>query len=159
MLLCCIKQHLSYVQNLWYVIGFKWFNLILSKSGCTTYEAVFDFNAEQDTHLDLRQGDLVKVTRKEDNGWWRGTVNDRIGWFPSNYVQAAPQGKHILDDNLLLFSLNMKKKNRMNSVYFMLLDSLSEKNGGLLLNKSTGQNNEITNLILSFCEIATVIYL
>ena len=67
---------------------------MFSTAGLTTYEAVFDFPAEQDTHLNLQQGDLVKVTRKEDNGWWRGTVDNRIGWFPSNYVQAAPQGKN-----------------------------------------------------------------
>ena len=58
-----------------------------------TYEAVFDFPGELDTHLTLRQGDVVHVHRKEDNGWWRGTVADKTGWFPSNYVQAVLHGR------------------------------------------------------------------
>ena len=61
--------------------------------GCVTYEAVFDFPGELDTHLTLRQGDVVHVHRKEDNGWWRGTVADKTGWFPSNYVQAVLHGR------------------------------------------------------------------
>lgn len=61
-------------------------------SGCTSYEAVFDFKAEQSTHLSLKQGDHVRVNRKETAGWWRGTVGDQTGWFPSNYVQPALQG-------------------------------------------------------------------
>lgn len=61
-------------------------------SGCTTYEAVFDYKGELSTHLQLKQGDLVRVHRKEAAGWWRGTVEDQTGWFPSNYVQPAPPG-------------------------------------------------------------------
>ncbi|XP_053398762.1 E3 ubiquitin-protein ligase SH3RF1-like isoform X2 [Mercenaria mercenaria] len=64
--------------------------------GCTTYEAVFDYKGELSTHLQLKQGDLVRVHRKEAAGWWRGTVGDQTGWFPSNYVQAAPPGKILL---------------------------------------------------------------
>ena len=37
--------------------------------------------------------DVVHVYRKEDNGWWRGTVADKTGWFPSNYVQAILHGR------------------------------------------------------------------
>ena len=71
-------------------------------SGCTTYEAVFDYKGELSTHLQLKQGDLVRVHRKEAAGWWRGTVGDQTGWFPSNYVQAAPPGKN--PDISLLFN-------------------------------------------------------
>lgn len=58
-------------------------------SGCVTYEAVYDFPGELETHLTLRRGDVVHVHRKEDNGWWRGTIGDKTGWFPNNYVQAV----------------------------------------------------------------------
>ena len=61
-------------------------------SGCVTYEAVYDFHGELETHLSLHQGDVVNVHRKEDNGWWRGTAGDRTGWFPNSYVQAVLHG-------------------------------------------------------------------
>lgn len=65
--------------------------LQISVAGCTRYEAVFDFQGSHGNHLSLQQGDIVHVHRKEDTGWWRGTKGDQSGWFPSNYVQSAPQ--------------------------------------------------------------------
>ncbi|XP_052796758.1 uncharacterized protein LOC128229111 isoform X2 [Mya arenaria] len=70
--------------------------------GCTTYEAVFDFNGSHGNHLTLKQGDLVYVSRKEDNGWWQGSHGGMSGWFPSNYVQAAPQDKLEEDNEVLM---------------------------------------------------------
>lgn len=54
---------------------------------------MFDFQGSHGNHLSLQQGDIVYVQRKEDTGWWRGTKGDKSGWFPSNYVQSAPEGK------------------------------------------------------------------
>ena len=59
-------------------------------TGCTRYEAVFDFQGSHGNHLSFQQGDIVHVQRKEDTGWWRGSKGDKSGWFPSNYVQSAP---------------------------------------------------------------------
>ncbi|XP_021948579.1 rho guanine nucleotide exchange factor 7 isoform X2 [Folsomia candida] len=38
--------------------------------------------------LRLEKGEILTVTRKEDGGWWEGTLsNGKTGWFPSNYVE------------------------------------------------------------------------
>ncbi|XP_017511592.3 guanine nucleotide exchange factor VAV3-like [Manis javanica] len=38
--------------------------------------------------LSLLKGDVVKIyTKMSSNGWWRGEVNGRVGWFPSTYVE------------------------------------------------------------------------
>ena len=71
----------------------------LSFIGCVTYEAMYDFPGELETHLTLHRGDVVQVHRKEDNGWWRGTVGDKTGWFPNGYVQAVLHGM-IFHSNL-----------------------------------------------------------
>ena len=50
------------------------------------------FQAEQDTQLSLNQGELIKVTKQADNGWWVGELQSRgkqrrSGWFPANRVE------------------------------------------------------------------------
>lgn len=32
-------------------------------------------------------GDIITLTQREDGGWWEGTLGDKTGWFPSNYVK------------------------------------------------------------------------
>nr|XP_014345146.1 PREDICTED: cytoplasmic protein NCK2 isoform X2 [Latimeria chalumnae] len=46
----------------------------------------FAYVAERDDELSLVKGTRVVVMEKCSDGWWRGTYNGQIGWFPSNYV-------------------------------------------------------------------------
>ncbi|KAI9480354.1 MAG: hypothetical protein EXX96DRAFT_481652 [Benjaminiella poitrasii] len=48
--------------------------------------ALYDFEAVNPEELNLRQGDIIIVTKKEDNGWWEGSLNGQSGVFPANYV-------------------------------------------------------------------------
>lgn len=45
----------------------------------------FAYTAERD-ELSLVKGARVIVMEKCSDGWWRGTLNGQVGWFPSNYV-------------------------------------------------------------------------
>ncbi|XP_062920897.1 guanine nucleotide exchange factor VAV3 isoform X1 [Mobula hypostoma] len=50
--------------------------------------AQYDFSARDMRELTLQEGDVVTIHSKTGpNGWWRGSVNGRIGWFPSTYVE------------------------------------------------------------------------
>ncbi|XP_077188943.1 guanine nucleotide exchange factor VAV3 isoform X2 [Paroedura picta] len=50
--------------------------------------ARYDFCARDMRELSLLKGDIVKIyTKISANGWWRGEVNGRVGWFPSTYVE------------------------------------------------------------------------
>uniref|UniRef100_A0A8C0TZT3 Guanine nucleotide exchange factor VAV3 n=2 Tax=Passeriformes TaxID=9126 RepID=A0A8C0TZT3_CYACU len=50
--------------------------------------ARYDFCARDMRELSLLKGDVVKIyTKMSANGWWRGEVNGRVGWFPSTYVE------------------------------------------------------------------------
>ncbi|XP_061489861.1 guanine nucleotide exchange factor VAV3 isoform X3 [Rhineura floridana] len=50
--------------------------------------ARYDFCARDMRELSLLKGDVVKIyTKISANGWWRGEVNGRVGWFPSTYVE------------------------------------------------------------------------
>ncbi|XP_051555388.1 guanine nucleotide exchange factor VAV3-like isoform X1 [Myxocyprinus asiaticus] len=47
----------------------------------------YDFSSKDTRELSLQVGDLVKIYIKCTNGWWKGEVNGRVGWFPSTYVE------------------------------------------------------------------------
>lgn len=37
--------------------------------------------------LCFKKGDVITITQVDDEGWWEGTLHDKTGWFPSNYVK------------------------------------------------------------------------
>ncbi|XP_055084543.1 guanine nucleotide exchange factor VAV3-like isoform X1 [Periophthalmus magnuspinnatus] len=49
--------------------------------------ARYDFSSRDTRELSLLQGDSIKVFAKMSNGWWKGEVDGRVGWFPSTYVE------------------------------------------------------------------------
>ncbi|XP_019647659.1 PREDICTED: mitogen-activated protein kinase kinase kinase 10-like [Branchiostoma belcheri] len=56
------------------------------------WTAVFDYDANADDELTLRQGDRVEVLSTDskvsgDDGWWTGKIDGLVGIFPSNYVR------------------------------------------------------------------------
>uniref|UniRef100_A0A8D0GX67 Vav guanine nucleotide exchange factor 1 n=1 Tax=Sphenodon punctatus TaxID=8508 RepID=A0A8D0GX67_SPHPU len=51
-------------------------------------KARYDFCARDRTELSLKEGDIIKIiSKKGQQGWWRGEIYGRVGWFPSNYVE------------------------------------------------------------------------
>uniref|UniRef100_A0A3B4GZ78 Vav guanine nucleotide exchange factor 3 n=1 Tax=Pundamilia nyererei TaxID=303518 RepID=A0A3B4GZ78_9CICH len=54
--------------------------------------ARYDFSSRDTRELSLQEGDVVKIyTKSGANGWWRGEVNGRVGWFPSTYVEECEE--------------------------------------------------------------------
>ncbi|XP_031692265.1 guanine nucleotide exchange factor VAV3 isoform X1 [Oncorhynchus kisutch] len=55
-------------------------------------KARYDFSSRDTRELSLQEGDVVKIyTKSGANGWWRGEVNGRVGWFPSTYVEEGEE--------------------------------------------------------------------
>lgn len=52
--------------------------------------ALYTFDADQDGDLGFRKGDIITVIKRTDKSedWWTGRIGDRVGIFPSNYVEA-----------------------------------------------------------------------
>ncbi|XP_071330099.1 nostrin [Trachinotus anak] len=53
-------------------------------------KALYNFTPEQDDELTLKEGDLLDIYTKEENGWWFGELNGQTGHFPSSYVEELP---------------------------------------------------------------------
>lgn len=54
---------------------------------------MFDYEPENPDELKLTVGDVVIVTNKDipDNeGWWEGELNGKVGVFPTNFVELLP---------------------------------------------------------------------
>ena len=59
-------------------------------------KVTYDYDAENEDELNLKEGDMVKVLDQEEEGWWKGELNGKVGVFPSNFVELVkgpPPGK------------------------------------------------------------------
>lgn len=50
-----------------------------------------DYEATTDSELGLKVGERIRIISEEENGWRRGMIEDRSGWFPSTYVEMEPE--------------------------------------------------------------------
>ncbi|KAM8821142.1 intersectin-1 isoform 5-T5 [Eudromia elegans] len=50
------------------------------------YIAMYTYESSEQGDLTFQQGDMILVTKK-DGDWWTGTLGDKTGVFPSNYVR------------------------------------------------------------------------
>ncbi|XP_075709391.1 SH3 domain-containing protein 21 [Rhinoderma darwinii] len=58
---------------------------------------MFDYVSTLPDELALKKGDVVSVISKEteDEGWWQGELNGKIGLFPDNFVIFIPPNSQI----------------------------------------------------------------
>ncbi|XP_023680171.1 SH2/SH3 adapter protein Nck1 isoform X2 [Paramormyrops kingsleyae] len=57
----------------------------------------FSYAAEREDELSLVKGTRVIVMEKCSDGWWRGSYDGHVGWFPSNYVTEDLDGTAPMD--------------------------------------------------------------
>lgn len=50
---------------------------------------LFDYRSKRLDELSLKKGERVHVVEKSGDGWWKGQILDRQGWFPSNFVSTT----------------------------------------------------------------------
>ena len=59
-----------------------------STSGTPLVRVLYSYEAQEEDELSIVAGELVEVLSAEDD-WWLGRSGERVGTFPSNYVEAA----------------------------------------------------------------------
>ncbi len=40
----------------------------------------------KENDLKFNKGDRIQILKKTDSGWWIGLCNNKIGYFPNNFV-------------------------------------------------------------------------
>ncbi|XP_075688274.1 neutrophil cytosol factor 2 [Rhinoderma darwinii] len=61
--------------------------LTLEDKAGTTVTALFDYEASQPEDLPFKKGDIIKVLNKVSQEWWEGECHEKVGIFPSAFVQ------------------------------------------------------------------------
>ncbi|XP_076632036.1 rho-type guanine nucleotide exchange factor isoform X3 [Colletes latitarsis] len=62
----------------------------MSKSDAPKFvTALFSFKGTNNDELCFKKGDVITITQMDEEDWWEGTLNDKTGWFPSNYVKEC----------------------------------------------------------------------
>ncbi|KAJ6160930.1 SH3 domain-containing protein [Penicillium chermesinum] len=53
--------------------------------------ALYTFDADQDGDLGFKKGEIITILKRTEKAedWWTGRIGDRVGIFPSNYVDAS----------------------------------------------------------------------
>jgi len=51
-------------------------------------EALYDFEAENDSELGFHEGDVIRLVSQVDENWFEGTFRGRSGYFPISYVKV-----------------------------------------------------------------------
>ncbi|XP_060847442.1 rho guanine nucleotide exchange factor 7 isoform X3 [Rhopalosiphum padi] len=77
-------------------------------------QAVYSFKGKNNDELCLKKGDIVIVTQKEDGGWWEGTLKEKTGWFPSNYVREYKPQEHITNNKVPNIPVDLTEQLRAN---------------------------------------------
>ncbi|KAL5011035.1 hypothetical protein ScPMuIL_013340 [Solemya velum] len=54
-------------------------------------KAEFAYDPENDDELKIEVGDVVEITKQDEEGWWEGNINGRTGVFPSNFVKILDE--------------------------------------------------------------------
>uniref|UniRef100_A0A8D2KVZ3 SH3 and cysteine-rich domain-containing protein n=1 Tax=Varanus komodoensis TaxID=61221 RepID=A0A8D2KVZ3_VARKO len=59
-----------------------------------TYVALYKFVPQENEDLEMRPGDRITLLEDSNEDWWKGRIEDRVGFFPANFVQR------IQDENI-----------------------------------------------------------
>nr|XP_056712131.1 intersectin-2 [Euleptes europaea] len=62
------------------------------------YRALYPFEARNHDEMSFNVGDLIQVDEKTEGepGWFYGSFQGHLGWFPCNYVEKIPENEKAL---------------------------------------------------------------
>ncbi|XP_013011963.1 SH3 and cysteine-rich domain-containing protein isoform X2 [Cavia porcellus] len=60
-----------------------------------TYVALYKFVPQENEDLEMSPGDIITLLEDSNEDWWKGKIQDRIGFFPANFVQRVQQNEKI----------------------------------------------------------------
>ncbi|XP_054706164.1 intersectin-1-like [Uloborus diversus] len=68
-------------------------------------QALFPWKAKKENHLSFNKGDVITVKEQQDM-WWYGEFQDKLGWFPKSYVKLISGPMKINDSQDNAFNRN-----------------------------------------------------
>ncbi|XP_030749114.1 intersectin-1 isoform X3 [Sitophilus oryzae] len=68
--------------------------------------ALYPYTAINPDELSFLKDDIINVTAREEEAWWRGELNGVSGLFPSNYVAPLQQNQSSYEEKNRLEAIN-----------------------------------------------------
>ncbi|CAH8583861.1 unnamed protein product [Dicrocoelium dendriticum] len=100
--------------------------------------ALYDYSPSHTDELSFKKGDILTVLRLLDGGWWEGSLNGMVGWFPSNYVTLVPD------------AAKKPEVPNCNEPILLHLQSFQDEIVQHILEGEIRHINELTNLVHTF---------
>ena len=67
---------------------------------------LYSFEGEEEDQLTLKEGDIIKdCDKNQGQGWWSGTLKDKVGLFPGSYVEVSFPPRIILSPRMTMHAL------------------------------------------------------
>ncbi|KAM9777390.1 SH3 and cysteine-rich domain-containing protein [Neosynchiropus ocellatus] len=60
-----------------------------------TYVALYNFTPQQSHDLEMRAGDRILLADDSNEDWWKGVIEDRIGFFPAAFAHQLRAGDQV----------------------------------------------------------------
>ncbi|GLD67759.1 SH3 and cysteine-rich domain-containing protein-like protein, partial [Lates japonicus] len=64
-----------------------------------TYVALYSFTAQESHDLEMRAGDRILLADDSNDDWWKGVIEDRIGFFPAAFAHQVRAGDQVFRCN------------------------------------------------------------
>ncbi|XP_077586623.1 SH3 and cysteine-rich domain-containing protein isoform X3 [Stigmatopora nigra] len=64
-----------------------------------TYVALYNFTAQESHDLEMRAGDRILLLDESNEDWWKGVIEDRIGFFPASFAHLLRMGDQVFRCN------------------------------------------------------------
>ncbi|XP_026142576.1 SH3 and cysteine-rich domain-containing protein-like [Carassius auratus] len=65
----------------------------------STYVALFEFTPQDNQDLEMRPGDRIILADDSNDDWWKGVIEDRIGYFPASFAHQVRAGDRVFRCN------------------------------------------------------------
>ncbi|XP_054651491.1 SH3 and cysteine-rich domain-containing protein isoform X2 [Dunckerocampus dactyliophorus] len=64
-----------------------------------TYVALYSFTPQESHDLEMRAGDRILLADDSNDDWWKGLIEDRIGFFPASFAHQLRAGDQVFRCN------------------------------------------------------------
>ncbi|KAM3871099.1 SH3 and cysteine-rich domain-containing protein [Diretmus argenteus] len=64
-----------------------------------TYVALYSFTPQESHDLEMRPGDRIILADDSNEDWWKGVIEDRIGFFPAAFAHQVRVGDQVFRCN------------------------------------------------------------
>ncbi|KAI4887172.1 hypothetical protein NFI96_004173 [Prochilodus magdalenae] len=64
-----------------------------------TFVALYRFNPQDSQDLEMRPGDRIILVDDSNDDWWKGVIDDRIGFFPASFAHQVRAGDQVFRCN------------------------------------------------------------